>query len=170
MASALARLRRFPHDRPILALALAVLTVEIVGASGAIFTAQGLATWYETLQRPELAPPNWVFGPVWTLLFALVGIALWLVWRGVESSPREARIAFGVFVVHFVFNLGWSAVFFGMQEIGWGLAVIGLLWLLIVATMWTFARVDRRAALLLVPYLLWVSFAVFLNYRFWVLN
>ncbi len=117
-----------------------------------------------------LAPPNWVFGPVWTALFALIGVALWLVWRRLDSSPREARVGFGVFVVHFTFNVGWSVVFFGMQEIGWGLAVIGLLWLLIVATMWAFDRVDRRAALLLVPYLLWVSFAAYLNYRFWVLN
>jgi tryptophan-rich sensory protein len=170
MASLVARLRRLPRDRPVLALALAVLTVEFVGASGSVFTVQGLATWYDTLQRPAVAPPNWVFGPVWTTLFALVGVALWLVWRQIESSPREVRVAFGVFAVHFVFNLGWSAVFFGLQEIGWGLAVIGLLWLLIVATMWAFDRVDRRAALLLVPYLLWVSFAAYLNYRFWVLN
>jgi translocator protein len=170
MASLAARFREFPRDRPVFALVITISIVEIVGASGAIFTAQGLSEWYDTLQRPTLAPPNWVFGPVWTILFALIGVALWLVWQQVDSSPREARIGFGVFVVHFVFNLGWSAVFFGMQEIGWGLAVIGLLWLLIVATMWAFDRVDRRAALLLVPYLLWVSFAAYLNYRFWVLN
>ncbi|WP_096390508.1 TspO/MBR family protein [Halopenitus persicus] len=170
MVSLVARFRRFPRDRPVLALVFAILTVEIVGASGSIFTIQSLSTWYDTIQRPMIAPPNWIFGPVWTTLFALIGVALWLVWRQTESSPREARIAFGVFVVHFVFNLGWSAVFFGLQEIGWGLAVIGLLWLLIVTTMWAFDRVDRRAALLLVPYLLWVSFAAYLNYRFWVLN
>ena len=170
MASLVARFGRLPHDRPILALAVAVLAVEVVGASGAIFTAQGLGMWYETLQRPALAPPSWVFGPVWTALFALIGVAVWLVWRRVDSSPREARLAGGVFAVHFVFNLGWSAVFFGLQEVGVGLVVIGVLWLLIAATMWTFGRVDRRAAVLLVPYLLWVSFAAFLNYRFWVLN
>ncbi len=170
MTSLVARFRDVPHDRPVLALAIAVLFVEVVGASGAVFTARGLGTWYEALQRPALAPPNWVFGPVWTALFALIGVALWLVWRRADSSPREARIGFGVFAVHFVFNLGWSAVFFGIQEIGWGLAVIGGLWLFVIATMWAFDRVDRRAALLLVPYLLWVSFAAYLNYRFWVLN
>ena len=109
-----------------------------VRASGSIFTTQSLSTWYGTLQRPVIAPPNWVFCPVWTVLFVL--------------------------------NVGWSAVFFGLQELGWGLAVIGLLWLLIVTTMWAFDRIDRRAALLFVPYLLWVSFAAYLNYRFWVLN
>ena len=170
MVSLVARFRRFPRDRPVIALAIAILTVEIVGVSGSVFTVQSLGTWYGTLQRPMIAPPNWVFGPVWTTLFALIGVALWLVWRQIESSPREVWIALGVFMVHFVFNLGWSAVFFGLQELGWGLAVIGLLWLLIVTTMWAFDRVDRRAALLLVPYLLWVSFAAYLNYRFWVLN
>ncbi|MFO7834030.1 MAG: TspO/MBR family protein [Halohasta sp.] len=170
MASLRARFGRLPRDRPLLALAVAVLTVESVGASGALFTAQGLDMWYETLQRPALAPPSWVFGPVWTALFALIGVAVWLVWRRVDALPREARLAGGVFAVHFAFNLGWSAVFFGLQAIGWGLATIGVLWLLIVATMWTFGRVDRRAAVLLVPYLVWVSFAAFLNYRFWVLN
>ena len=170
MVSFPARFRDFPRDRPVLALGIAILTVEIVGASGSVFTAQGLGQWYDTLQQPALAPPNWVFGPVWTTLFALVGVALWLVWRQVNSSPREARLGFGVFVLQFIFNLRWSAAFFGMQEIGWGLVVIGILWLLIVATIWAFDRVDRRAALLLVPYLLWVSFAAYLNYRFWVLN
>ncbi|TKX79194.1 tryptophan-rich sensory protein [Halorubrum sp. SD626R] len=170
MVSLVARFRQFPRNRPVISLVIAILTVEIVGAAGSVFTAQSLTTWYGTLQRPMIAPPNWVFGPVWATLFALMGVALWLVWRQIETSPREAWIALGVFLVHFVFNLGWSAVFFGLQELGWGLAVIGLLWLLIVTAMWAFDRVDRRAALLLVPYLLWVSFAVYLNYRFWVLN
>lgn len=170
MAPRSSAFRRFPHDHPRLSLAAAILAVELVGASGTLFTAQGLEGWYGTLLRPALAPPNWVFGPVWTTLFALVGIALWLVWRRADAEPRAVRIAFAVFVVHFAFNLGWSAVFFGMRAIGWALAVIGLLWLLIVATMMAFARVDRRAALLFVPYLLWVSFAAYLNYRFWVLN
>ena len=109
-------------------------------------------------------------GPVWTILFALIGAAVWLVWRRVESSPQGVGVALAVFAVHFVVNLAWSAVFFGLREIGWGLLVIALLWVCIVATMWAFSRVDRRAALLLVPYLLWVSFAAYLNYQFWVLN
>jgi len=165
-----ARLSSLPRARPLVALAVAVLAVEVVGASGAVFTAQGLTDWYATLQRPALAPPNWVFGPVWTTLFALMGGALWLVWRRAEELPRAVRLAAAVFAVHFVFNLGWSAVFFGLQRIGLGLATIAVLWVLILATMWAFGRVDRRAAALLVPYLLWVSFAAVLNYRFWVLN
>ena len=163
-------IRSLPRERPWIALAASVLIVEVVGASGSVFTARGLEGWYGTLQRPALAPPNWVFGPVWTLLFFLIGVAVWFVWRRAESSPRAVRIAIGVFVVHFGFNLAWSAVFFGLQRIGAGLAVILVLWVLIVVTIWAFDRVDRRSALLLVPYLLWVSFAAYLNYRFWVLN
>ncbi|WP_049984971.1 TspO/MBR family protein [Halobellus rufus] len=170
MASLQTKLRRLPGERPLLALALSILVVEVVGASGSIFTVQGLGEWYDSLVRPAVAPPNWVFGPVWTTLFALMGTGLWLVWKRAGDAPRAVRLAVAVFAVHFLFNLGWSAAFFGLREIGLGLAVIAVLWVLIVATMWVFARVDRRAALLLVPYLLWVTFAAYLNYRFWVLN
>jgi len=159
-----------PRERPVVTLLLAVVLVELVGASGSVFTVQGLAEWYPTLERPTLAPPDWVFAPVWTTLFALIGGAVWLVWRRAEAHPREVRVALAVFAVHFAMNLAWSAVFFGQQAIFAGLVVIVLLWLLIVATIAVFARVDRRAALLLVPYLLWVGFATYLNYRFWVLN
>jgi tryptophan-rich sensory protein len=167
---AAAHFRDLPRDQPILTLIVAVLTVEIVGASGAVFTAQGLSGWYGTLERPALAPPNWVFAPVWTTLFALLGAAAWLVWRRATDLPGAVRLATLAFVAQFAFNLAWSAAFFGMQDVELGLAVIAVLWLLIVATIWAFARVDRRAAALLVPYLLWVSFAAYLNYGFWVLN
>lgn len=170
MNSRAASLRRFSRDRPWIALVLSVLAVEVVGASGAVFTAQGLNVWYGTLTQPVIAPPNWVFGPVWTTLFVLLGVAIWLVWRQAQAQPGLVRTAFFVFVLHFAFNLGWSAAFFGLQNIALGLAVIGVLWVLIVATIRAFGRVDSRAALLLVPYLLWVSFATVLNYRFWVLN
>lgn len=170
MTSLRSDFRELAVERPIVALVVAILAVEVVGASGAVFTVQGLGAWYDSLQQPALAPPNWVFGPVWTTLFALIGVALWLVWRQADADPEAVRLAVGVFTVHFLFNLGWSAVFFGAREIGLGLAVILALWVLIVATMWAFGRVDRRAALLLVPYLLWVSFAAYLNYGFWTLN
>jgi tryptophan-rich sensory protein len=166
------RTHRLPHERPRLSLVLAILVVELVGAAGAVFTAQGLESWYGTLQRPAFAPPNWVFGPVWTTLFALMGVAVWLVWRRLDSprTERRARVALAVFAIHFLANLGWSAAFFGLQSVTLGLAVIVVLLALIALTMWAFDRVDRRAALLLVPYLLWTAFAAYLNYRFWVLN
>jgi benzodiazapine receptor len=170
--STLTALRRLPDRRPRLSLLLAVLAVELVGASGAVFTASGLASWYGTLQQPALAPPNWVFGPVWTALFALMGVAVWLVWRrlGEPRIERRARAALVVFAVHFAVNLAWSAAFFGLQSVDIGLAVILVLLALILLTIRAFDKVDRRAALLLIPYLLWTGFAAYLNYRFWVLN
>ncbi|MGM0399011.1 MAG: TspO/MBR family protein [Halobacteriota archaeon] len=157
--------------RPWVALVVAVVATELVGASGAVFTSMGLASWYPQLARPALAPPNWVFGPVWTTLFALMGVAVWLVWKEATGELTDvARFALGIFVVHFAINLAWSGVFFGLQSLLGGLIVIAVLWLLIVATIWAFARVDRRAGVLLVPYLAWVSFAGYLNYAFWLLN
>ena len=171
MTTATARLRRLPERRPLLSLAAAVLVCEVVGASGSVFTAMGTDGWYSSLARPVLAPPNWVFGPVWTTLFALMGVAAWLVW-GDLSGPDAgaARLALWLFAGQFVLNLAWSAAFFGAQSIIGGLVVIALLWLAIVATVWAFYRVDWRAGALLVPYLAWVSFAAYLNYGFWVLN
>lgn len=171
MATSTRSLWSFPRRRPWVALAVAILGVELVGASGAIFTSVGLESWYPSLTRPDLAPPSWVFAPVWTTLFALMGIAVWLVWRGQGGEQaRRQRVALLVFAGHFVLNLAWSAVFFGLQSLGGGLVMIGLLWLSILATIVVFDRVDRRAGLLLVPYLAWVTFAGYLNYSFWALN
>lgn len=165
------RLWSFPDRRPWVSLVVAVVATELVGASGAIFTSMGLESWYPTLESPELAPPNWVFAPVWTTLFLLMGVAVWLAWREATGErARSARFAIALYVVHFLVNVAWSAVFFGGQSLLGGLVVIGVLWLFIVATILAFGRVDRRAAVLLVPYLLWVSFAGYLNYAFWALN
>ncbi|MFB6081147.1 MAG: TspO/MBR family protein [Haloferacaceae archaeon] len=172
MALLPADLRRLADDRPVVTLIGAVLACELVGASGSVFTARGLASWYDTLVRPAIAPPNWVFGPVWTALFALLGVAVWLVWRRADEAAlaRRVRIAVGVFVLQYAVNVAWSAAFFGLRSILGGLVVVVVLWLLVAVTVRAFAVVDRRAALLLVPYLAWVSFAAYLNYRFWVLN
>lgn len=165
------RVWSFADRRPRIALAVAVVATEIVGASGAVFTSMGLESWYPQLVRPDFAPPNWIFAPVWTMLFALMGVAVWLVWKQATGELAAiARFALGVFVVHFAVNLAWSGVFFGLQSLLGGLIVIAILWLLIVATIWAFDKVDRRAAALLVPYLAWVSFAGYLNYAFWALN
>ena len=171
MATATARIRRLPERRPLSSLAAAVLACEVVGASGSVFTAMGMDGWYSSLVRPALAPPNWVFAPVWTTLFALMGVAAWLVWGElVGPDARAAKLALAVFAGQFLLNLAWSAAFFGAQSIVGGLVVIALLWFAILATIWAFSRVDWRAGALLVPYLAWVSFAAYLNYGFWVLN
>ena len=149
-------------------LALAVLVCEAVGASPALVTATGSGTWYDALAQPSFAPPNWVFGPVWTLLFTLLGVAAYLVLRDGEGQQR--RVAFGLFVAQYVLNVAWTLVFFGGQNIAGGLVVIAGLWVLVAATLAAFYRVRRAAGSLLVPYLAWVSFAAALNYAYWVLN
>mgnify|MGYP000347921619 CR=1 FL=1 len=166
-----ARFRRLPARRPLASLALAVAACLVVGASGGVFTAMGMRGWYSSLARPSFAPPNWVFGPVWTTLFVLMGVAAWLVWREASGpTPAAARAALVAFAGQFVLNVAWSAAFFGLQSTALGLAVVVALWLAIAVTVWLFARVDRRAAALLVPYLAWVSFATYLTYGFWALN
>ncbi|MFZ2682075.1 MAG: TspO/MBR family protein [Patescibacteria group bacterium] len=152
-----------------LTLGLAILACEVLGASGSLFTGPEIETWYATLTRPEIAPPNWVFAPVWTTLFAFMGIAAWLVWRQ-GLGVRQVKLGLAVFAWQFALNILWSAVFFGLHEPGAALGVILALWLSIAGTMLAFYKVSRPAAWLLLPYLLWVSFATYLNYAFWLLN
>ena len=121
---------------------------------------------YATLVRPELAPPNWVFGPVWVTLYMLMGIAAFLVWR----KDRRLNKALILFVLQLVLNSLWSIIFFGMQALGAAFVEIVFLWLAIVATIVAFQKISRPAALLLIPYILWVSFAAYLNFAFWTLN
>jgi tryptophan-rich sensory protein len=136
-----------------------VLAVNALGASPAVFVGSD-TSWFD---RPWFFPPTVVFPLVWTALFTLLGIALYLVARrGLDR--RAVRVAVAVFAVQFALNLAWTPAFFGLQRPGLGLVVIGALWVAIVGTIAAFDRVDRRAALLLVPYLAWVSFAGVLNY------
>ncbi|MGA9402726.1 TspO/MBR family protein [Haladaptatus sp.] len=151
--------------REVPALLVSIVVCELAGIAPSILTATSVATWYTTLQKPGFTPPSWVFGPVWTTLYLLMGIALYLVWRRGDN-----RFALGIFAVQLVLNASWTLVFFGMQWPAGGLAVILALLVAIVATMVAFARIDRRAAALLVPYLCWVSFATLLNYELWRLN
>ncbi len=150
-------------------LLIALIIPQLAGAFGALFTTSAIPTWYATLVRPDIAPPNSVFGPVWTTLYLLMGLASYLVYRkGIEK--REVRIALGVYAAHLILNAAWSIVFFGLKDIGLALIVVSLLWLSIVATMVLFARLSKMAVVLFLPYLFWVSFASYLNYAFWVLN
>jgi tryptophan-rich sensory protein len=144
------------------------------GAIGAIFTAPAIPTWYADLVKPALNPPAWIFGPVWTTLYVLMGIAAFLVWssypKASEDKKKQIKIALGVFGAQLFLNAAWSITFFGFQNPGWALVDIILLWLAIVWTMVVFYQISKPAAYLLVPYLLWVSFASYLNYSIWVLN
>lgn len=144
----------------------AVVIVNLVGSAPAALGGPG-STWFQSLAKPAIYPPPWIFGVVWPLLFTLLGVALYLVWR--EDHPSR-RLALGLFVTQMAFNVAWTPVFFRAQDLALALGVIGALLLLAVPTAVAFGRVDRRAGLLVVPYLLWVAFAAVLNYQFLALN
>jgi len=136
-------------------------------AIGGTVTRPAIAGWYLTVRKPDFSPPNEVFGPVWSLLYLLMAVALYLVWRKREVKKDQALL---LFAAQLVLNVCWSAVFFGLHSIAGGLAVIALLWAAVAETIRRFWRISRTAALCLVPYLIWLSFAAVLNYAIWRLN
>jgi tryptophan-rich sensory protein len=146
-----------------------VVISEGTGILGSVFTAQGVASWYPALAKPFFNPPSWIFAPVWTLLYFLMGWAAYLVWRQ-RNKNELARPALILFFIHLVFNFLWSVIFFGWQQIGWALAEIILLDILIITLMLIFYKVDKKASYLLIPYLAWVAFASVLNLSLLLLN
>lgn len=139
-----------------------------IGALGSLATAESVGDWYQGLRKPGFTPPDWLFGPVWTLLYILIGIAGWLVWR--RAGLRRARWAFAAYLLQLCLNLGWSVLFFGLQQVAWAMADLLALLAAIAATAWLFRRHDDRAALLLLPYLAWTGYAALLNAGIWWLN
>ncbi|WP_295138026.1 TspO/MBR family protein [uncultured Reyranella sp.] len=154
--------------RDLLALALLVGICLGIGGLGGAVTASSVTEWYPTLNKPSFNPPNWVFGPVWTTLYAMMGIAAWRVWRSADRDSARGPLA--VFALQLAVNLGWSIAFFGLRDPGLAVAVILVLDLLVLATALMFRRIDGLAALLLVPYLAWIAFATVLNFAVWRLN
>ena len=150
-------------------LVISIATPLAVGGLSGFATARGVADWYPTLTKPSFNPPAWVFGPVWTLLYIMMGVAAFLVWRkGLEVDG--VKIAVTVFVIQLALNGLWSILFFGMQAPGLALAEIIVLWIAIGATVVLFWRVVPAAGALLLPYWGWVSFATVLNASLWWLN
>lgn len=139
------------------------------GFISSIFTTPSIPSWYAGLNKPSFTPPNWIFGPVWTTLYALMGISLFLIWRKGFSDHR-VKIAIVIFFVQLILNMLWSFMFFGLHSPFAGLMNIFLLWLAIVSTILLFIPLSKAAAVLLIPYILWVSFAAVLNYFLWHLN
>lgn len=139
-----------------------------VAALGGLATASSVDTWYATLQKPGFNPPNTVFAPVWTTLYALMAIAAWRVWRAASGATR--RRATALYAAQLALNLGWSLIFFGLRQPGLALVEIALLFAAVVLTGLTFWRIDRPAGLLFVPYAAWVAFAALLNFEIWRLN
>lgn len=154
-------------------LVISLALPQAAGLIGSVFTATTIPTWYATLNRPSLAPPNWIFGPVWTTLFVLMGVALYLVWKQWAVLPwtrTQKRLAMTVFGAQLGLNTLWSIIFFGLRNPGAAVIEIAVMWLAIATNIYLFAKVSKPAAWLLVPYLLWVSFASYLNLMIWYLN
>jgi translocator protein len=144
-------------------LTAALLVAFAAAAIGAIATVRNLDPWYASLEKPSWTPPNSVFGPVWTLLYTLMGVAAWLIWRRGGPAGANVTVPLGWFVLQLALNSLWSWLFFGWHRTGLALLEVLLLWLAILATILSFRRVSSLAAILLVPYLLWVSYAAALN-------
>lgn len=150
-------------------LFVSIIACFTAGAIGTLFTFKSIPTWYAGLKKPTYTPPNRVFGPVWTTLYLLMAISVFLVWKtGLTTS--SANVAFSLFWIQLGVNALWSVIFFGAKSKGGGVVTIVVLWLLILATMVASFRVSTWAGILLVPYIIWVSIATYLNVGVWWLN
>lgn len=171
---------------------ISILICELAGVLGSIFTTPAIKNWYFFLNKPSFSPPNWIFGPVWTILYFLMGVSLYLVWlRNFASevpvnaekqktwNSVSAKLWFGswreenavlIFTLQLILNILWSVIFFGLKLPGLAFFEILMLWFAILYTIINFYRISKTASYLLIPYILWVSFAAILNYAVWILN
>jgi benzodiazapine receptor len=152
-------------------LVMLVLFIAIclgVAGAGAIFTSGSVGDWYLTLQKPSWTPPSWLFGPVWTILYLMMAIAAWLIWR--KWGLDKVGGALGLFAFQLALNAAWSPLFFGLKNPLAGLLDIIPLWVAILVTLLSFWKISPVAGLLMVPYWLWVTFAAGLNFAIWKLN
>lgn len=151
-----------------LSLFVFILICFCAAALGGFITRGSVKTWYKTIRKPSWNPPDWVFAPVWSTLYLMMAISGWRIWE--KAASVDVRYAISLFSIQLLLNIGWSAVFFGMRSIAGALVEIVFLWIAIVLTMTTFLNIDMLAGLLFLPYLLWSSFAAFLNFTIWRLN
>ena len=151
-------------------IAIAVIVCLTVGYSSSTVTKSGVETWYPTIIKPVFNPPNWVFMPVWTLLFVLMGIAAGLIWDKIKEQNAEVKKALGFFLIQLALNAIWSYLFFGLKNPMLALIEIALLWLMIYETYLKFIKINKTAGYLLIPYMAWVGFAAILNASIWLLN
>ena len=139
------------------------------GILGSYLTMDSVKTWYTELNRPSFTPPEWTFGIVWPILYVMMGVSAFLIWnKGLES--KQVKTALVLFTIHLILNILWTPLFFGLHLVGTALIEIIFLWAAILLTIIVFCKISKPAALLLIPYILWVSFAVTLNAGFWILN
>ncbi len=147
-------------------LIIALIIPQLAGLLGSIFTSSAIPTWYSTLIKPSISPPNWIFAPVWISLYLLMGISLFLVWK--KGFKDKKAVTF--FSIQLILNTFWSIIFFGLNSILFAFIEIVILWIFILLTIIYFYRISKIASYLLIPYILWVSFAAILNYLIFILN
>jgi len=146
-------------------LLLFIILCELAGILGSVFTIKAIPTWYKNLRKPSFNPPSWIFGPVWTILYLLMGISGYLI---LENNTKSLALIF--FFVQLVLNAIWTPIFFGAKKLGLAFIELALMWITILLTILFSLKVSMLAALLLLPYLLWVSFAGLLNFSLWKIN
>lgn len=146
-------------------LVISLVLPFIASLIGSLFTSNSISTWYVNLVKPSFNPPNWIFGPVWTLLYFLMGLSLYFVW-----IKKYDFKTFRIFGIQLFLNTLWSILFFGLQKPLYAFIEIILLWVAILLTIISFYKIDKKAAYLLIPYILWVSFAAILNLAIFILN
>jgi benzodiazapine receptor len=152
-----------------LKLTISILIPLIVGFTSSLFTMNSIPTWYQTLVKPSLNPPNWIFAPVWTLLYILIGVSLYLVWKK-GFKNKKVRIGIYLFSVQLILNFLWTFLFFGLRFPSIASMEIVALWIFILLTIIKFYKVSKIAAYMLIPYILWVSFASYLSFSVFLLN
>ena len=145
-----------------LKLTSSILICLFAGGLGTIFTISSIPTWYAHLNKPFFSPPNYLFGPVWTTLYILMGISLYLIWK--KKKPLK------LFWIQLILNAIWTPIFFGAHAILLAFVIIVVMWVYILKTILSFAKINKVASYLLYPYLAWVSFASILNFSVWLLN
>jgi benzodiazapine receptor len=150
-------------------LICSVTVCLLTGFLGSFATRSSFTSWYAHLSRPSFTPPDWTFGVVWPILYVMMGISAFLIWN-MGINRRQVKVALGVFALQLILNGLWTPIFFGLHLIGVALVEIVMMWVAILLTIFTFWKVSKPAALLLLPYILWVSFAVVLNASLFLLN
>lgn len=150
-------------------LFISILIPLFVGIIASLFTSSGIYGWYAVANKPSFNPPNWLFAPVWTALYIMMGIALYLVWK-TETENSNKQTALILFSVQLALNFLWSFIFFYAKQPGWAFVEIIAMWIAILLTIIWFGKISATAALLLIPYIFWVSFASLLNFYIWRLN
>lgn len=150
-------------------LITSLLACQLAGIIGMVFTSPSIPTWYKTLIKPPLQPPNWIFGPVWFVLYIMMGISIYVIWTS-QGRSKDKQKAVYVFLTQLALNTLWSIIFFGAHMTLLAFIEIVLIWAAILYTILLFRKISGLAAYLLVPYLLWVSFASYLNLAIWILN